>query len=186
MRPVLTLLHRHILMNRQMALIPPKMQKCWMKFAPCPYIVFFAPKIDWHFEKLGRMCCIPDKTAKKNAQALIHSFRMHALRSLGTTLVEGCVHVDEHIRLSALKGWPSDCRWTILISPIFSRLHSMWYCPKENSTSNDLQTFWNSKITTGIRTRAPRRRHDMGTAAALSIRLYCRALHRNRGFCAFR
>ena len=28
---------------------------------------FFAPKLDCHLSKLGRMCCIPEKTSKRNA-----------------------------------------------------------------------------------------------------------------------
>ena len=52
------------------------------------------------------MFCIPDKTAKKNAQALLPSFRLHALTSLNRIWElhwSRAVHVDAHFRLSSLK-----------------------------------------------------------------------------------
>ena len=40
---------------------------------------FSAPKLDWHLPKLGRMCCNPEKIARKNALALPRSLCLHAL-----------------------------------------------------------------------------------------------------------
>ena len=143
MRHVLPLLHRHrhILMKRHISLILPKMQKCWMKFASCPYMVYSAPKIDWHLRKTRRdvLHSRQNRQEECTGVALLVSFACSDIfkPDFGANSVEGCVYVNEHFGLSALKC--GDFRWTIL-----------WYCPKGNSTSNDLRTFplfWNLKTT---------------------------------------
>ena len=53
-----------------------------MKFAQCHYMMFSSSKIDWHLQRTGRMCCIHNKSSKKNAQALLYWFHLHALTSL--------------------------------------------------------------------------------------------------------
>ena len=67
MRNVLTLLDGQILMTRLGSSILPKMQECEIKICTVPVHGFPAPKLDCRLPKLGRMCCIPEKTAKRNA-----------------------------------------------------------------------------------------------------------------------
>ena len=54
-------------MTRQLSFIMPNMQECEVKFCTVPVHGFATPKLDCRLPKLGRMSCIPDKTAKNNA-----------------------------------------------------------------------------------------------------------------------
>ena len=63
----LTLLDGEILMTRLLSSILPKMLECEMKNCTVPVHDFSAPKLDCRLPKLGRMCCIPGETSKKNA-----------------------------------------------------------------------------------------------------------------------
>ena len=81
MRQYLIWLHEQILMTRQRSLILIKMQECWLKNCTVHVHGFFAPKLDWHLQKLGRMCCNSEEIGRKNALALPQSLRLHALTS---------------------------------------------------------------------------------------------------------
>ena len=87
-----------------------------MKIRTVPIRGFLAPKLHWLLPKIGRMCCIPEKTAKKNAQTLLQTLSLYAtivtdiarpaqILDLGTTLIEGYLHGDVPIKLSQLKRW---------------------------------------------------------------------------------
>ena len=67
MRNVVAFLDGQILMTRLRSSILPEMHECEMKICTVPVHGFSVPKFDWRLPKLGRMCCIPEKTAKKNA-----------------------------------------------------------------------------------------------------------------------
>ena len=67
MQNVLTLLDWQILMMRLLSFFLPKMEECEMKICTVPVHGFSAPKLYCRRPKLGRMYCIPEKTAKKNA-----------------------------------------------------------------------------------------------------------------------
>ena len=101
------------------------------------------------------LCCIPNKVwtnllrlrRNRNTQVLLHSFRLHALTSLNMIWE---VHWSRAVCMSmqilgSLRS-NADCRWTIPISPIFSRSHSMCYCPEEKAQATTIPDSHYSKI----------------------------------------
>ena len=72
MRHNLTLLHGQILDDEAGSSILPKIRGCEIKICTVPIHAhgISEPKLDWHLPKLGRMCCNPEKIARKNGLAL--------------------------------------------------------------------------------------------------------------------
>ena len=133
MRHNLASIHRQILMARRLSSILPKMQECKLKICTVHLHDFFAPKLDLHLPILGRICCIPEKFARKNALKLPRSLRLHALTSpdriLGLFMLRAmCM---EHIRLCFHKTLAAlACPWIMPISPNFWRSHSRRFARK--------------------------------------------------------
>ena len=142
MRNGLTLFDGQILMTRLLSFILPKMQECKMKIFTVPVHGFSAPKLDYRLPKLGRMCCIPEKTAKKNAWTLLQTLRSHAMTSLQDR-IWGLPRSRAMCMVMYLFGSDrssAGCQSNIQISPNFLRSHLRRYCLDENRTTNDTQS----------------------------------------------